>query len=255
MKSIKILAAAGLLAVVGAAPVAAWSGDLVKCHPTPGSPIDVTFKKGLSCVDTLNKIGIKLKAKNGVGNLNGPIDGCAANPDTPWDAWVAGKLGKTSEADALTIAMAELSIKGQTFGSCDFGGSDTSGGASGAGALTFFAADGATKVKGAKLKFFGTIAGDAATFSAQAIGLVTKGLGIGGDITIGIGLDAFASENADLIQCNLGNNCTNPGDPNEVLNAAPAGILRVVTDANSELTISYGDYDPNDPNSDYSALP
>ncbi len=255
MKSIKILAAAGLFAVAGAAPVAAWSGDLIKCHPTPGQIIDVTFKKGLTCKDTLNKIGIKIKAKNGVGNLNGPIDGCAANPDTPWDAWVAGKLGKTSEADALNIAMAELSLKGQTFGSCNFGGSDTSGGASGAGAVTFFAADGATKIKGAKLKFFGTVAGDAANFTADAIGLVTKGLGIGGDIRITIGLDLLNPDNGDIVNCNQFDSCIDPDDPLAVPNASPIEVLKVITNAASELVISYGDYDPNDPNSDYSALP
>lgn len=259
MKSMRILATAGLLAAVGAAPAFGWSGELIQCTATPGTPIDVSFKGGLTCKDKLNKVGIKTKAANGVGNANGPIDGCVANPAAPWDFWAAGKLGKTTAADAATIAIGEVSIKGQTFGSCNFSGSDVSGGASGAGAVTFFASDGATKVKGAKLKFFGTISGDVATFSALTEGLVTKGLGIGGDITISIGLDLAAPENGLILSCNTGGVCGDPNDPNDPANATPISVLKVVTAGSpfppSQLIIRYGDPDPNDPNDDYSDIP
>ena len=259
MKSMRFLAAAGLLAAVGAAPAFGWTGELVQCTATAGTPIDVTFKKGLSCKDTLNKIGIKIDATVAPGQPNGAVDGCVANPAAPWDAWVAGKLGKTSAADAANIGRASVSIKGQTFGSCNFGGSPTSGGASGAGAVTFFDAAGVNKIKGAKLKFFGTVSGDVATFSAQAVGLVTKGLGVGGDISIGIGLDLAAPENGLVLACNTGGVCADPNDPLDPANATPVTLLKTITAGApfppSQLIIKYGDADPNDPNDPFSDIP
>ena len=193
----------------------AWSGDLIKCSPTSGTEIDVEFKKGLTCVDTKNKIKIRARVKDGQG-----IDGCVANPAAPWDVWASrdAKWFKTDFAGASTITQAEVSLKGLTFGSCNFSGSDTSAGASGSGKITFLGdppipgakgRDGrAPKVRGAKLKFFGTVEGDLATYSATALGLITKGLGLGMDIAIRVGLDLAAPENGLLVACNTGAICT-----------------------------------------------
>lgn len=319
---VTLLGIGALAGAMSAASASAWSGDLIKCAPTAGTAIDVVFKKGLTCVDTKNKIQIKAKVKDGLG-----IDGCVANPAAPWDFWASkdAKWFKTDLAGASQITTAEISLKGQTFGSCNFAGSDTSAGASGGGAITFYGdppapGEKAPKIKGAKLKFFGTVSGNTATFSADASGLITKGLGIGMDILVRVGLDAFAPENGLTIQCNVGAICTDldpdsPGyndpfasvdrcveGPNQGVSCEskddcggakcsnkhtllckkganegqacvddgdcpdgscklqdpaidPIEVLKVVTDANSLLLISSGDYDPNDPNSDYSALP
>jgi hypothetical protein len=259
MKSMRILATAGLLAAVTAGPASAWSGDLVRCLPTAGQAVDVTFKKGLSCKDSLNKLAITLKADPESPGLNQPLDNCVANSAAPWNAWVAGKWGKMSAADAATISTASLKLKGSTFGSCNFSGSDTSAGANGAGSITFSNAIG-EKVKGASLKFFGTVAGDAATYSASAIGLVTKGLGLGADIDINVGLNIGAPENGVLLACNTGGVCTDPNDPNDPANLAPVALLKLITGPvgpipQSYLLISSGEPDPNDPNDDYSAIP
>jgi len=258
MKSMRILATAGLLAAVTAGPASAWSGDLVRCLPTPGQTVDVSFKKGLSCKDSLNKLGITLKFDPAVTG-NQPLNNCVANTAAPWDAWAAGKWGKMSSTDAATISKATLKLKGSTFGSCNFGGSDTSAGANGAGAITFLTAGG-DKVKGASLKFFGTVAGDAATYSASAIGLVTKGLGLGADIDINVGLNIGAPENGLILACNTGGICTDPNDPNDPANATPITVLKLITGPSgpipqSYLLISSGEPDPNDPNDDYSAIP
>ena len=258
MKSIRILAAAGLFAAVAAPQAFAWSGDMVKCTASPGIAYDVVFKKGLSCKDTKNKISIKSKVKNGQG-----FDGCVANPAAPWAEWLAGKFEKLDPASLPDFHQAEINLKGLTFGSCNFSGSDTSAGASASGSVTFF--DNGTikpgkisKIKGAKLKFFGTVAGDLATYSADASGLITKGLGVGGDISILIGLDLAAPENGLIVACNTGGACTDPNDPNDPANQNPVEVLKVVTAGPpfpaSTLTISRGEDDPNDPN-DYDALP
>lgn len=248
MKSIRVLAAAGLVAAFGASEAFAWSGDLIKCNPTPGNSIIVSFG-GLSCKEAKVKIGIKTDVAAGQG-----FDGCVANPAAPWDAWVDGKWGKTSAASAATIEQFSISLKGQTFGSCNFGGSDVSSGASGSGAITFFDSTGAVKVKGASLKFFGKVAGDVATYSATASGLVTKGIGLGGDLALTIGLDLANPLNTPVLACNAGGTCLDPNDPADPGNLNPVTQLAVITNASSEFIITLGSDDPNDPN-DYNALP
>jgi len=254
MKSFKYLALAGIVAAFGATQASAWSGDLVKCNPTgPPVGLDVTFKKGLSCKDSTNKIGLKAKVKDGLG-----LNGCVGNVNAPWAEWQAGKFEKLAPADVANLGQAEVSLKGVTFGSCNFSGSDTSAGASAAGAVTFFNAAGDTKIKGAKLKFFGTVSGDAATYSADASGLITKGLGVGGNISIQVGIDLAAPENGAVLLCNTGGSCQDPNDPNDLGNLNPVTILKITTDnglADSQLLISRGEPDPNDPNDDYDALP
>lgn len=283
-------AAFAFLIAVWTSPAAAFSGDLIKCTPTAGTSIDVEFKKGLVCQDTKQKIKIKTKVKDG-----NAIDGCVANLAAPWDIWASksAKWFKTDADQAALISQAEISLKGQTYGSCNFAGSPTSAGASGSGAVTFLTDLGAikpgkvSKVKGAKLKFFGTVSGSAETFTADAIGLITKGLGIGMDILVRIGLDLTAAENGLLLACNGGGICTDldpdsgtfddpfaevdrcVDGPNAGLSCdskddcagskckgvdplqEPIEVLKVVTDANSMLLISSGD--ANDPN--YLALP
>lgn len=248
MKSIKILAIAGLVAGFGASEALAWSGDLIKCNPTPGTKFVIGFS-GLTCKEAK----VKVKAKTDI-ELGEGFDGCVANAAAPWDAWVDGKWGKTSAADAALIEQFAISLKGSTFGSCNFGGSDISSGASGAGSLTFFNAAGDSKIKGAALKFFGTVAGNTTTFQGEVTGLVTKGLGLGGDISLTIGLDFANPASAEVVACNLGATCTDPNDPNDPGNVTPAEAVGVQTSGTSVFLLSLGDDDPNDPN-DYYALP
>ena len=93
MKSFKYLALAGIVAAFGATQASAWSGDLVKCNPTgPPVGLDVTFKKGLSCKDSTNKIGLKAKVKDGLG-----LNGCVGNVNAPWAEWQAGKFEKLAK--------------------------------------------------------------------------------------------------------------------------------------------------------------
>lgn len=246
MKSIRILAAAGLVAAFGASQALAFSGDLIKCNPSAGTGLTVGFS-GLSCVASKNKVSIKSDAETQA------LNGCVANADAPWDAWVDGGWSKTSETDALTITKAVVNLKGQTFGSCNFSGSDVTSGASGGGSVSFLNSSNG-KVKGASLKFFGKVAGDVATYQATAIGLITKGLGIGGDISVGIGLDLANPVNSPILACNTGANCVDPNDPSDAINVTPIKALAIITTAASELKVSLGTDDPNDPN-DYSALP
>lgn len=282
-RSILGLALAGALVLAGS-QASAWSGDLVRCTMTPGIPVDVNFKKGLVCEDTLNKISIVAKVKNKDADknpLNNAFDGCVHNAAAPWDAWRAGKYGKTSSADAAFLdgSLAEVALKGITFGSCNFAGSPTSAGASGGGKIGFVyeATPGKfKKVKGAAFSFFGNVAGDAATFSATAVGLITKGMATGGRVAVSIGLDLTNPENALLLGCNLGAVCNTPGQSvyeggddvfipgpdgknTQPAPEAPITVLKVITadapNPPSTLHVSLGEPDPNDPNDPYSYIP
>lgn len=235
--------AALALALLAPPQAAAWNGDLIRCQPSPGTPIDVVFKKGLTCTDALNKIQIKAKVKDGLG-----IDGCVANPAAPWDFWASkqAKWQKTDLAGALQITTAEISLKGQTFGSCNFAGSPVSTGASGAGTVTFYGdppAPGAKapKIKGAALKFFGTVGGDVSTFSADARGLVTKGLGVGMDILVRIGLDLAAPENGLTLACNTGGICTDTDPDSPTFDDPFASVARCLDGPNAGVSCSSKD--------------
>ncbi len=253
MKTIKFLAAAGLAAAFGASQASAWSGDIIKCNPTPGRQITVAFS-GLSCKETKNKLSLKTSFEEG-----NSINGCVANvANAPFNAWVAGKWSKVDAAIAGTITQADVKLKGSSFGSCNLSGSDTSAGANASGEIKFLNSAGE---KVTSSKFFGTVAGnppadplvDPAT--VEALGLVTKGFGIGGDVTIGAIFDITDPINSPIVACSGGFSCLDPNDPNDPLNLSPAEVLLIETDAsNTVLLLSLGEDDPNDPN-DYDALP
>lgn len=249
MKTIKFLAAAGLAAAFGASQASAWSGDIIKCNPTPGKQIRVSFS-GLSCKDTKNKLSLKTSVDEG-----NSIDGCVANTaNAPFDAWANGKWTKVPSAVAGTITQADIKLKGASFGSCDLTGSDVSAGANGTGEVKFMnnAGDKVTTSK-----FFGTVAGSAAdplNPTATAAGLVTKGFGVGGDIEILAGFSIVDPDNGPIVQCSAGATCSDPNDPADPLNVTPATVLDIQTTAASYLLLSLGEDDPNDPN-DYDALP
>lgn len=236
---------AAALALTLHAPPAAngWSGDLIRCQPTTGTPIDVGFKKGLTCTDARNKIQIKAKVKDGLG-----IDGCVANPLAPWDFWASksAKWQKTDLAGAMQITTAEISLKGQTFGSCNFSGSDVSAGASGAGTVVFYGdppalGAKAPKIKGAALKFFGTVGGDLSTLSAETSGLVTKGLGLGMDILVRIGLDLANPANSATLACNTGAICTDTDPDSPTFDDPFASVARCLSGPNAGLSCSSKD--------------
>lgn len=271
-KSFLSLAVAGSFMVV-ASQAQAWRGDVIKCEASPGTSIAISFTPGMVCTERIAKILINNKVKNGQG-----FDGCAHNPAAPWDAWVAGKYGKTSALNAAGIdgGQAEVAIKGLSFGSCNFAGSPTSGAASGGGKVTFYNSAG-KKAKGAAFSFFGNIAGDAGTYSAEAKGLIVKGPLQGGRVAIMIGIDLFNPENALLLGCNTGSVCNTPGVSvyeagDDVFLCGPLGCgaqpapqapisnLYIISSTApgpdpSTLTVSLGEPDPNDPNDDYSYVP
>lgn len=248
MKTIKFVAAAGLVAAFGAGQVSAWSGDIIKCNPTPGKQIRVSFS-GLSCLDTKNKLSLKTSVDEG-----NSINGCVANVAAPLDEWAAGKWAKVTQATAATITQADIKLKGSSFGSCDLTGSDVSAGANGSGEVAFKNSAG-DKITSSK--FFGTVAGSASdplNPTATAAGIVTKGFGIGGNIEILAGFSIADPDNGPIVQCSAGATCTVPDDPMDPLNVTPATVLDIQTTAASYLLLSLGTDDPNDPN-DYDALP
>jgi len=248
MKTIKFLAAASVAAAFGVSQASAWSGDIIKCNPTPGREVTVTFS-GLSCKEARAKIGLATSFEE-----NNSFNGCVANGAAPLDAWVAGKWSKVSAATAATITQADVKIKARSFGSCNLTGSDTSAGANGSGEVKFLTNAG-DKVTSSK--FFGRIAGDTSdplNPEATAIGIVTKGFGVGGDISISAGFDIALPANSPIVSCSAGLACVDPNDPNDPLNVAPAEVLILETTAASELHLSLGEDDPNDPN-DYDAPP
>lgn len=271
-KGILSLAVAGSFAL-GASQAFGWAGEVIKCEASPGTGIAVNFAPGLICKERINKVGIKTKIKDGQG-----FDGCVSNAAAPWDAWAAGKYAKTSSTVAATIdgsasAQAEIALKGMAFGSCNLGGSPTSGAASGGGKVTFYNNLG-KKAKGASFSFFGNISGDAGTYSAEAKGLIVKGPLQGGRVAITIGLDLTNPGNGLLLACNTGSVCNTPGqsthdggddvfEPGSMgqpPQEAPITQIFVITSTApgpdpSTLIVSLGEPDPNDPNDDYSYIP
>jgi hypothetical protein len=238
-KSMRVLALAGLGAGVFAlapSPASAFHGNLIHCTPTAGVGTVVTLKKGLTCTDATNKIQVKATGKTG-----NQFDGCVANAAAPWDAWAAGKFGsKISGAAAATITKADVTIKAVTFGSCNFSGDPDSATASGAGKIAFYDSGG-NKVKGGKGSMYVRVAGDVPSQSAVAIGLMTKGIGVGAGVTTQVGINLAGSTlcgatpcNGIILGCNTGAFCP-PDVP------APVEFLDLITDANSKLDISIQD--------------
>lgn len=249
MLGMRVLAAAGVVAAFGAVQAGAWQGELVRCEPDPGKEYIVEFSKGLSCTNAKQKI----KAKDKVKTVDGGLNGCTANPAAPFAVWKEGKYEKYDGSLNGDLAQAEISLKGSTFGTCDFAGNSESAGASSAGAITFL--DNGTikpgkvsKIKGAKLKFFGNISGDLDTFSAVATGLITKGFGVGGEVELQIGLNLAPSDPELAAQVGILVGCQGGGcaDPNNPANEIPVTDLPIITTGSSYLVIRRGD--PNDPN-------
>lgn len=183
-KGILSLAVAGSFVLAGA-QASAWSGELVKCDATPGLAVSVSFKKGMTCSNTTNKVAIKLADKD-----SNAVDGCTASATAPWDVWVSKKVGKLTADAAASIARADVSIKGKTHGTCNFDGNPESSAAFVGGKVQFRDVNG-EKVKGAAASFFGGIAGETGPTgpTGGASGLITKGMGVGGRIALTAAID------------------------------------------------------------------
>jgi hypothetical protein len=214
-KKIILAIAAGAFALAPS-PASAYTGVLIKCGPGgSANVVTASLKKGLTCTAAINKIKVDATGKTG-----NQLDSCVANAGAPWDAWVAGKWSKLTSTDAALIDKADVDIKASTFGTCNFVGGATSSKAWGKGKVTFYAADGITKVKQGKVQFIGRVAGDLTTTSAQTIGIVTKGPGVGGSVVVQVALDIVPLLTSPLLGCNTdptfcGDNsaCTGPGTP------------------------------------------
>lgn len=268
MKSIKVLAAAGAIALVPTV-ASAFSGNLIECVPTAGQKVVVSLSPGLQCDTITNKIKIKGAVSDncviGAGTLAAPdsLAFCVAALDpvpcctgvgtgptcTLWDAWAGGKLGsKILGTDVTTVDFVSVDLKSTVFGSCNFGGNPDSIGAGGAGKFALYNSQ-LEKVAGGKGQFFGTVGGDIATQSAATAGLVTKGFGAGANLKISIGIDfGGASDcnddetendgscNGNILACNVdyASTCPVPGIP-------PSFALDLISDANSVFRIDIQD--------------
>jgi len=221
----------------------AFSGIYVECAPTAGIGAVVSVKKGLTCDEKTNKLKLKVatKTSNAFDNCNAVAGGA------PWDVWSLGKWGsKITQANAATIALAELQAKGTAFGSCNLGGSPNSAGANMSGKFTFKDITGLIKVKGGKGAFVARVGADVPTQSAVLNGIVNKGMGVGGIIRVIAGLDVANPLNSDLLSCNLGflcppdsfNDPNNPIDPIEsiALLTLSSSRLRIGAPVNSDCT-------------------
>jgi hypothetical protein len=241
-KTMKVLAIAGLVAFLPSL-ASAWHGNLVRCNNTvPALEIPVKVTPGFMCTNILNKLSVKATVKDGTA-----MNGCVANSDAPWDEWAAAKIGaKTSAADAATIALAEITLKGLNYGTCDFAGDpDHSFNSSASGKVQFYDA-GQVKVKTGKLSYFGGVVGLLSPSVAQIVGLVTKGLGVGGAILIQIPIDALNPVNAGIVQCNLHVACPQFGHDDPFLpppdGGGPGTVLMLTTDTtNTFLSIDVVD--------------
>jgi hypothetical protein len=230
-KSMKILAVAGAFALVPSF-ASAFDGVAVECDPTDGVPALVELSPGLQCAEIVNKL--KLSVGDKTGNA---FDGCdAIGGGAPWAVWEAAKYGsKLSVAAATAIDHAELKVKGSAMGSCNLSGSANSAGAYMTGGFTFKDAIG-EKVKGGKGSMIARVGADLPSQSAALNGVISKGMNAGAVIRALAGLDIGASENQDLLACNLGLIC--PPDPAESA-TYPVTLIALKTNAASVLRIGY----------------
>jgi hypothetical protein len=223
-KTFTLLAALGAFALAPSI-ASAFTGNLVTCSPTAGTPTVVKLKPGLSCATEKNKIQIKKSLMDGCSATTaagtstafckkaGKPSPCCTGEGTGvgcnvWDVWQGNKLNsKITAADAALIDSVSIDLKAQSFGSCNFSGSPDSFSASGAGKFTFFDAAG-DKVKKGKAKFYGTVGGDLTTQSASTTGLITKGFAAGAKVKILIGIDLAGASDCDLTK-----KCKAAGDP------------------------------------------
>ncbi|MCK6556808.1 hypothetical protein L6Q96_19855 [Candidatus Binatia bacterium] len=226
----KMFAGAVATGAVALAPALAhaYTGPLITCNPTVGSPATVEFSPGLACAEAYNKIKIPATV---VDNCSTPV--AAAT----WTSWgkAAGKVDGTALVAGLGgTGKVSVALKGSTYGSCNFGGSATSFTASTAAKVTVTDSAGNKLTKGAA---YTRIAGDAATFSAQALGVMTKGVALGAKINIQLLIDSLDPANANLLSCNL--DYANCG----LYVTAPEELLTLKTDASSYLEIYVGGED------------
>jgi hypothetical protein len=228
----------------------AYTGVLINC--SGGAPVStiVSLKPGLTCTNAINKLRVRARIKDG-----NPITNCVANPAAPWAAWHAAKWTKV-DPTSPAITQADIDIKASTYGNCNFTGDPTSGKAWGNGKVFFYA--GASKIKGGPVKFSARVAGDLATQSAQAIGIVTKGLVPGATIVTQVPIDVANPVNGAVLGCNtvpgfctpdpfgIDSKCKGPGDPYPCCTASktgpcvpPANQLALFVNGTGYLQISY----------------
>ncbi len=135
------------------------------------------------------------------------LDGCVPNSTkiTAWGAIAGGaKQTGVKDADAATaintLTKALISIKAQTFGTCNFS----------VPVANAYSAHGKGEIKWlnasdegvAKSKFYGHVSGSLTTTSATDDGIVLKGLGIGSEIHASVGFDLGAAGNTPILGCN-----------------------------------------------------
>ncbi len=232
-----ILVAAGVFTLTPL-PASAFHGNLLRCTPALGHKSAANFKPGLTCQDAKNKVSVGLTGKAGT-----QVDSCVGNAGAPWTAWEDGKIQKISAADVATINALDISIKGLTFGSCNFTGDANSYTAYASGKFQAF--NGGTKIKGGGGAVFSRVAGDTATTSAVALGVVTKGFGVGALIETQIGLDLAGTTvcgattcNNLILACNTGAICPpDVFDPNAHSGDTPVTTLDLITIPSSHLSI------------------
>ncbi len=219
-KNVLVLsAAAGLFAFAPAAH--AFHGNLVTCTAAPGVTGVSTISPGFSCVDAVHKIGVATSIKKGTNFTCTQAN--AQNAGAPWGTWASVKWDKTG---AVTITQADVTLKAIAYGSCNFSApvTDPAAGANGAGAITFYNA-------GAKVgssSYSGQVVGDAASFSAKTVGVITKGTGIGAAVIIQSGLDGTDPNTAAAIACTAGSVCGS--NPNPYAPKGMASCAGKVTD-------------------------
>ena len=238
-----VLVAAGTFAWAPT-PASAFHGNLVRCTPTLGNTATVSLKPGLNCTDAKDKIALALVAKKGTG-----IDNCVGNAGAPWAEWQTGGIQKISAGDATAVNKMDISLKGLTFGSCNFTGDANSYTAYAAGKFQLF--NGGTKVKGGGGALFARVAGVAATTSANALGIVTKGYGAGAAIEAQTGLNLAGPTlccgkknpgctdtcNGLILACNTGAICGGGPDPFDPNNDSPITTLDIINIPSSHTSI------------------
>lgn len=219
----------------------AYTGPIMTCVPTGaalGQTVVATFKPGLTCAATNAKLGVTVSAK-----AANQLNGCSTIvPAATWTEWATAKVAsKITATDAASITNVDVSLKGVTYGSCNFAGSTTTLSANAAGKLTFYAGA-ATKVKGGAAQFYGRVAGDGLTFSAATLGIITKGFAQGSKIAIQLPINGLDPANALWGFCNgaaLPADCSNT-DPFANPANLPLTALNLITTTNTYLEIFSG---------------
>jgi hypothetical protein len=162
----------------------AYHGVLVGCAPSSKTGIVATIKPGLTCNDTFNKIKLKMKIKDGLG-----VDNCSVDSSAPLNAWFLAKVDKYDYNTYPTLANADVQLKAIAYGDCDLDNpSPASSAIYGTGKIQFY--DNAVppvKVKGAASKF--VVVPKTKGTDYLVLGVVTKGLGVGGAFEASLALD------------------------------------------------------------------